>query len=493
MCDPEFRSGFRNGCHAVLAAVLLMASSATAYADAFDEQVTRLGQAKASFGHDIDAEGKVADFVKAGVGAFEIPNAGVERLKKIMVNGYDYWAAAKSGQQAGKDPQLGDFNKFFIKSMLDSASPKELVRLKKLLSGNATAAKVIKEAGIDVAEAAAGAMTSGGARDVFEAAAVAAIDSLCPTCAVGRTAAVLAMNEGKKMQAMFEDERTRALYEAWKLGDGQLPQGLRGGDAVYAAARRAISEARAAAGQPEEITDQELDQAILARFDSWRRGEALGKVRADLLAKAKPEYTKLDDAQRHLFGGTDKEQVVGFSAGFFDAYDTLKKMMGDRPAPPNLIQDAVFIAVTRADPNLTIADWRNRLRQIARSHGWPDPFPYDPTGVRERVSRRLKKLNHFKMQAVFDTIGVPQAVRENLYSCLCSQVPHGAGVGFMYAPTNGKPCVSVGGFGTWSEGFPSNETAYDACFETVRVPLSTGADPSPFDEYLSGRITGHAN
>nr|WP_295468953.1 hypothetical protein [Mesorhizobium sp.] len=488
MLLPAFRHGLRGA----FAAFFLMASL-PAFADAFDDEVARLGQAKASFGHDIDAEGKVADFVKAGLGAFEIPHAGAERLKKIMVNGYDYWTAARAGKEAGQDPQLSDFNKFFIKSMLDSVSPKELVRLKRMLGTNAAAAKAIKDAGIDVTDAVAGALPDGQARDVIEAAAIAAIDSLCPTCAVGRTAAVIALNEGRKLRAVFEDDRTRALYEAWKQGDGQLPQGLRGGDAVYVAARRAIEEARAAAGQEGEVSEADVERAILARFDSWRRGEAVGRTRAEMLARAKPDYDRLDDGQRRLFGPDPKAQAAGFAKEFLDAWDTLKQVMGDRPAPPSLVQDAVFLALTRADPSLTMADWRNRLRQIARSHGWPDPFPLDPTGVRERVSRRLKQLNHYKMEAVFDTIGVPDAVRKNLYGCLCSQVPHGVGVGFIYAPSNGKPCLSVGGFGTWSEAFPTLEIAYDACFEAVRVPPATGKEPVPFDEYLSGRLTGKAN
>lgn len=473
--------------------LVLAPLSGAAMADAFDDEIARRASVKASFGHDVDAEGKVADFVKAGLGAFEIPHGGAERLKKIMVNGYDYWASARAGQQAGKDPQLSDFNRFFIKSMLDSVSPKEFVRLKRMLGDNAAAAKAIKDAGIDVTEAVSGALPDGQAREVIEAAAIAAIDSLCSTCAVGRTAAVIALNEGRKLRAVFEDDRTRALYEAWKQGDGQLPQGLRGGDAVYVAARRAIEEARAAAGQSGEVSEADVEKAILARFDSWRRGEAVGKTRADILARAKPDFAGLDEAQRRLFGTDAKAQAAGFASGFLDAWDTLKEVMGDRPAPPSLIQDATFLALTRADPTLTMADWRTRLRQIARSHGWPDPFPLDPTGVRERVSRRLKQLNHYKMEAVFDTIGVPDAVRKNFYGCLCSQVPHGVGVGFIYAPANGKPCLSVGGFGVWSEAFPTLETAYDACFDTVRVPPATDKVPVPFDEYLAGRLTGQAN
>lgn len=476
-------------------AVLLVLTALTgpALADAFDDEVARRGAVKASFGYDVDAEGKVADFVKAGLGAFEIPHGGAERLKKIMVNGYDYWASARAGQQAGKDPQLSDFNRFFIKSMLDSVSPKEFVRLKRMLGDNAAAAKAIKDAGIDVTEAVSGALPGDQAREVIEAAAIAAIDSLCSTCAVGRTAAVIAITEGRKLRAVFEDERSRALYEAWKQGDGQLPQGLRGGDAVYVAARRAIEEARTAAGQAGEVSEAEVEKAILAKFDSWRRGEAVGKSRAEILARAKPDFDRLDGAQRRLFGEDEKAQVAGFASGFLDAWDTLKQVMGDRPAPPSLFQDATFLALTRADPTLTMADWRNRLRQIARSHGWPDPFPLDPIGVRERVSRRLKQLNHFKMEAVFDTIGVPDAVRKNFYGCLCSQVPHGVGVGFIYAPANGKPCLSVGGFGTWSEAFPTVETVYDACFDNIRVPPATGKVPVPFDEYLAGRLTGQAN
>lgn len=481
----------RAGLRSAFAALVLIASP-LAMADAFDDEVTRLGQAKASFGHDIDAEGKVADFVKAGLGAFEIPNTSAERLKKIMVNGYDYWTTARKGKEAGQDPQLSDFNRFFIKSMLDSVSPKELVRLKTMLGTNASAAKALKDAGIDVTEAVAGALPDGQARDVIEAAAIAAIDSLCPTCAVGRTAAVLALNEGRKLRAVFEDDRTRALYEAWKRGDGQLPQGLRGGDAVYVAARRAIEDARAAAGQTGEVSEAEVERTILAKFDSWRRGEAVGKARAEVLVRARPDYDKLDESQRRLFGADPKAQAAGFAKEFLDAWDTLKLAMGNRPAPPSLVQDAVFLALTRADPMLTMADWRNRLRQIARSHGWPDPLPLDPTGTRERVTRRLKQLNHYKMEAVFDAIGVPAAVREGLYGCLCSQVPHGVGVGFIYAPFNGKPCQSVGGLGTWSEAFPTVETAYDACFDVVRVPTAIGKEPVPFDEYLSGRLTGTA-
>lgn len=483
---------FRHGLRAAFAACLLMASF-PALADAFDDEVARLGQAKASFGHDIDAEGKVADFVKDGLDAFKIPHAGAQRLKKILVYGWDYKQAARKGQAAGKDPQLSDFNRFFIKSMLNSVSPKEFARVQKMLGDSPAATKVLKNAGISVTEAVSGTLPTGAAREVIEAAAIAAIDQLCPACAVARTGAVLAITEGQKLRAVFEDDRTRALYEAWKQGDGQLPQGLRGGDAAFVAARRAIEEARAAAGQPGDVSDAEVEKSVLARFESWRRGEAVGKTRADMLARAKPDYDRLDDSQRRLFGTDAKAQAAGFAKEFLDAWDTLKQAMGDRPAPPNLVQDAVFLALTRADPSLTMADWRDRLRQIARSHGWPDPFPLDPTGVRERVSRRLKQLNHYKMEAVFDTIGVPDAVRKNLYGCLCSQVPHGVGVGFIYAPSNGKPCLSVGGFGTWSEAFPTVETAYDACFEAVRVPPAAGKEPVPFDEYLSGRLTGKAN
>ncbi len=476
----------------VLLAASILAMPGLALADAFDDQVSALGRAKASFGHDIDAEGKVADFVKDGLDAFKIPHAGAQRLKKILAYGWDYKEAARKGQAAGKDPQLADFNRFFIKSMLNSVSPKEYARVQKMLGDSPAAAKILKNAGINVTEAVSGTLPAGAAREVIEAAAVAAIDQLCPACAVARTGAVLAITEGQKLRAVFEDDRTRALYEAWKQGDGQLPQGLRGGDAAFVAARRAIEEARAAAGQPGAVSDAEIEKAVLARFESWRRGEAVGTARAAILAKARPDYDRLDPAQRRLFGTDEAAQAAGFARGFLDAFDALKEAMGDRPAPPNMIQEAVFLALTRADPTLTMADWRSRLRQIARAHGWPDPYPLDPTGVRERVSRRLKQLNHHKMEAVFDAIGVDGTVRKNWYGCLCSQVPHGVGVGFIYAPANGKPCLSVGGFGTWSEPFPTLETAYDACFEAVRVAPASGVAPVPFDDYLAGRLTGTA-
>ncbi len=459
-------------------------------ADAYDDKVQSTGQVKASFGHDVDAEGKMADFVKAGLGSFAIPHGGAEQLKKIMINGYDYWKAERANQQAGNDPTLSGFNRFFIKSMLDTVSPKELVRVKRMLGDNAAAAKILKEAGVDVSEAVAGALPDGSARDVIEAAAIAAIDALCPKCAVARTAAVVAITEGKKLRAVFEDDRTRALYEAWKQGDGQLPQGLRGGDAVYVSARRAVEEARAAVGQTGEIDDKALDDIILAKFRSWQRGEAVAKVRAATLAAAKPQFEALDPLQKRLFGATEKEQAEGFASGFLDAHDHLKTIMGNRPVPPSLIRDAVFIAVSKADPHVSTADWRNRLREVARTNGWPDPFPADPTGTHQRVSQRLKKLNHFKMQAVFDAIGVPDSVRTDLYKCLCAQVPHGSGVSYVYDPKNGKPCSMVGGFGVDFVAFPKVETAYDICFDSTRVPLATGGQALPFDEYLAGRLTG---
>lgn len=476
---------------AIVLALVLPAMPANA--DAYDDLVRTMKNPKISFGHDIDTEDKVWDFSKAVLESFKLGSANQEAMRQAVLAGVDYWSDLRKTQAAGKEPSAADFNRYVVKTMFEKVRGRDWRVISKTIIGSPAAAEIIKDAGVDVTEAIATSAPEGKLREVLEAATIASIDQICKPCAVARTAAVLAAIEGRKLRAAFEDERTRATYEAWKASGepGQLPQGLLGGNAAYAAAREAINKALAEQGI-KPLSEDDLEKAMLAKFAAWQRGEAVDRARAELLEKAKGAWQALKAADRGMFGTSDAEQVKAFGPAFIEAYEYLKRLCGDRPLPPNLIADAVALAVLKADPTRSIADWRNQVRDLASGYGWKDPFPGDPTTVGKRVRDRMSRLSHAKMEAVFDTLGIRKDYRIAYYSCLCSYVPHGMGVSFIYAPEGGKPCVSVGGFGTWHEGFPSVGTAHQMCSEAVRITPKVGAAETNLHDYVAGKITGKA-
>ena len=201
----------------------------------------------------------------------------------------------------------------------------------------------------------------------------------------------------------------------------------------------------------------------------------------------------MSEAERGVFGADPASRLRAFADTFEEVYEGLLAQKGDRPFPAGgeavMIADAVRLAVARRDGTVTAADYRNRFVRLVTGYGWPRPFGAEPETTRDLVSRRLAMLDHEKLQALFDHIAVPQNLRRSFYGCLCASLPHGPGVSFVYAPGPGRPCVSVGGLGTWREAFPADRSAFAACFAAVRAPGS-GGGTKRFDEFVADLISG---
>lgn len=101
--------------------------------------------------------------------------------------------------------------------------------------------------------------------------------------------------------------------------------------------------------------------------------------------------------------------------------------------------------------------------------------------------KRVQGLNHAKMQAVFNRLGVHPTL--NFYHCLCKAAGYGSsGTSQLYHPDTigkydpryscnhpGEPCV-VAGYGCTRHPLPSEPDIWEGCMERHRLNMTTDAN-----------------
>jgi hypothetical protein len=101
----------------------------------------------------------------------------------------------------------------------------------------------------------------------------------------------------------------------------------------------------------------------------------------------------------------------------------------------------------------------------------------------------LAALNYTKLKALLDYMNV--SVPNQFFNCMCGQIPHGVGVGFVYDAERCKAdgCHFVGGFGDFCSPMPSGEAAWNACAPKTGVGYKSAAEPgTPIDQYIAQEL-----
>ena len=473
------RRAFRlsTGALALCALALVAAGSAaqapsSAVSNAYDAAVKgKTASPEISFGHDVDVKGKAWEFMLTLADKVKIPQENLESAKGVLLNVIDL-------RESTKDSGLteAEINRFAVKTLLDKLSPKEVIRVKKLLGLNNKQTRFILENGMGLLEGGAQAAGEASAGDMgaIDTALLTAVDTLCPECAVARKGALLVFEAGKAVEAWAEDETTRKQFDTWKE-DGVLLT-TKGFGPTMSAARRALVALYESKGRKTPPTTAEVEQFVKSQFESWKQGQADAERDTHVLDEVKDDYLKLSDYDRHAFGGkTDQENATGFADTFLPIYQQLIAAQGNKVLPPagreKLLQDAVMLAHVRASDG--DGAYRDRMFDTLRHYGWiPAVSAARKNAIRDRLVQRLPNLSYANLKALLDYAQMNGA--DGFYGCLCGQLP-GVGIGKVYAPAAGGPC-HLFGYGTWNEGFPADRKAWNLCLAVTKVGDKTFAD-----------------
>ncbi len=292
---------------------------------AYDEASRdKTGGPQISFGHDVDVEGKAWEFTLALADKAKLPWESVNKAKAALLNANDLRESAKQGGLSE-----AELNRFAVKTLLDHLSPKEVVRVKRLLGLDNKTTKFITEHGVGLLEG--GAQAAGEAREgdlaAVDTALLTAVDTLCPECAVARRGALLAFEAAKALEAWAEDEATRKQYETWR--DEELLLTTKGFGPTLSSARRALTALNESKGRKTPPTTAEVEQFVKSQFETWKRAEADSGRDARLLEEVKDDYLQLSDGDRRAFGGkTEQEHAAGFADSFLSIYRQLTAAKG---------------------------------------------------------------------------------------------------------------------------------------------------------------------
>lgn len=462
---------------ALLAGTVAAQGSRQAAAQAYDDVAKgRTEGPQISFGHDVDVEGKAWEFTLALADKAKLPWESANKAKAALLNANDLRESAKQGGLSE-----AELNRFAVKTLLDHLSPKEVVRVKRLLGLDNKTTKFITEHGVGLLEG--GAQAAGEAREgdlaAVDTALLTAVDTLCPECAVARRGALLACEAAKALEAWAEDEATRKQYETWR--DEELLLTAKGFGPTLSAARRALTALNESKGRKTPPTTAEVEQFVKSQFETWKRAEADSGRDARLLEEVKDDYLQLSDGDRRAFGGkTEQEHAAGFADSFLSIYRQLLAAKGQGDLPPGgherLLQDAFRIARVRASDG--DGAYRDQMFDTLRDYGWiPAISPARRNAIKDRLVQRLPHLSYENLKALFD---FAQLDGEAFYGCLCGKLP-GVGIGKNYEPGPGGPC-HLFGLGDWREGFPTDQKAWSLCLTESKVGERS------FSDYAADRI-----
>ncbi len=227
--------------------------------------------------------------------------------------------------------------------------------------------------------------------------------------------------------------------------------------------------------------------------------------------------------------GTDVGEIIRIST---DIYKTNKNISDteleiisqqNELAGKRLVKKLVDMGATPQEAQAAVAGWMNgsssgieSLRQLRDKLKGVEPAslpetkalsPEEKAARRAHIVDRLTKLNHTKLKATFDAIGI--APSEDFYNCLCHNAGYGSsGTAQFYHPDTigdfnemyscsqpGDPCV-VSGFGCSRFPLPSDANVWQSCMAENKLGASKDAegnvDPNtgvPLDEAIEQALT----
>jgi hypothetical protein len=476
-------------------------AGAAALGDRYDGYVKTLSTQKFSFGNDSNLKEAMVELAKTLVGNLPVSEEkkgliGIN-IGKSIVNAYEFWddtdAAMKKGAPA---PRQEDINKFLAKMLLDNISksdPEDMEKIAHLMHLSEESAEKLVEASSGFAKGAgeAAAHAAGGAgAEAIKTAELAIIDELCTQCAIGRQSVLVAIEAGKSLYAGVQDDIADKEYRRWLEGDPTMSFVGRGFGVVLEQARGALTAAREHQGLGPP-SDADLDKFIRGKFQSFQRLEKSKRDDADLIAAVKDEFLKLSDAERAQFGANDDDRVANFAKKYLDIYKAMIGFKGDKDWPfgvgPAGFRSEV-LNITKNALSITPLDLRQRIATDLRNWGWLGPVKVDGAAI-AHVRERLASLSYYKMQSLFTHMGI--SVPNEFYGCMCSQIPHGMGVGFVFDPKRcaGDGCHFVGGYGDFCSPMPTGQASWKACQAQAGIGYKSASDRGmPIDQYIAQEL-----
>ncbi|WKW51487.1 hypothetical protein [Rhodomicrobium lacus] len=165
--------------------------------------------------------------------------------------------------------------------------------------------------------------------------------------------------------------------------------------------------------------------------------------------------------------------------------------MGVDPREAEAAVDAWFDGKTEGIEKLRRL--RDKLRGDTDASAAPESAPVSPEEIAKRrahIMDRLAKLNHTKLKAALDGLGVAPPV--DFYHCLCKSAGYGSSSPAQYYHPDtigeynplyscsqpGDPCI-VSGWGCGRYPLPSDAKIWSSCIAGNRVSPTLGADGKP--------------
>ena len=460
-----------------------MAETNSGLSKEYDNYVENYQKQSLSFGHDVDVKAKVYDLAKTLISQSNIGGKDLKNAKDDLLNGFDTWYGANQDGLKGDDFML-----FVTKSVLSRVTPAGLKKIQKKYNLSDTQIKVIKEQGLDATESGAKAsgiaVGSGDIKDVSEEIILGIVD-MCPQCKVGRQAVLLAHEVGRATEAWVEDEATQAEFKRWEK-DPSLFMVLAGQSKVHESARRAMMQS-----SKREPSHGEVEAFIHRQFEKWKKAKDNAKEEAEVLANIKDEFINLKAFELSELGTTNAEKISAFSKEYLDIYKDLMSYRGDSYLPPGGLKKVQSIAmILFRKRNRSSSEYRQLLAKQLQLMGWrkkPEKLTKKQEDDRAlHVKNRISRLNHEKLQQVFEFMGIKKRVPKSFYTCLCVTAAYGSsGTRQFYLPSNefiepfderyscqkpGDPCI-VAGFGCGRHPFPKDTKIWGDCMESNRLDM----------------------
>jgi hypothetical protein len=487
------------GVAAVAAALALSAAppaAADTVGDRYNAYVNAMKNKPFSFGGDSDVKEALVEWGKALVSNLPIPQEkqGIlaVNLGESVVDSYEFWddvdASIKKGARGPTKEDVGQFMAKLLLHNVARSDPEDFERVAHALCHNEEQAEKLIEVAPGFAQGGGEAGTNLADKqtvDAIKKIELTAIDEFCPACEVGRKTVLLGIAESKEVYKTIQDQIADREYQHWKDG-GESEAFVVGGFGVSLAQVRDIlakSYADAGMGEPD---DKAVQSFIKTKFETFAADEKARDADAKLIAAAKDDYLKLNDAERAQFGTTDDERIARFSEQYLRFYKTMIGYKGKNDWPLGVGEAGVRAAVVDIVKNLgsiTALDLRQRIAADLRAWGWVKPATAGPVEI-ARVRDRLATLDYFKMKALFDHMGF--GLSKDFYACMCSQAGHTTGSGVAYNP---EACPNTGCQWTGNLGgqycvpMPTGAALLAAC-----EPKAAIAGGEPLAQYIAEEL-----
>ena len=370
----------------------------------------------------------------------------------------------------------------------------------------------------------AGQAAGGTSAEGLETVLAGVIGKLCKPCDNAYHGVKLAEEAVRVYRNYVDNERTQQLFRAlgkFEKGEGRantrkyfLEEYARR-TIHYNEARRALAEIHRAAGKGAP-SNAEVEQFIWRRYERWQNDKAASRADADLLEQVRDYYLRLQDYEKEdMFGpGSEEKWSETFQDEYAALYRRLVALRGDNPWPGGMDRgrqpvrwEAYRLLKRWFTEDLSDMQVEYELRVLAAGWGWiakadvpPPPPPPPPPGASHRdddpdarrahIMDRLVNLNHYKLSATVEAMGLDMPVE--IMGCLCASYGvMGAGVSYRPEPwgdcNNTKPCKG-GNWGCVSHDLPHDPAVWERCLaeHPVRFSEKNGADAEEirFDELI---------